>query len=50
VYNTHQKVDAMRAKRSDGRRADKSENESTVFERVWHGEDAAAETALDQMQ
>lgn len=39
----------MRAKRSDGCRADKSENEPTVFERVRHGEDATAETALNQM-
>jgi len=40
----------MRAKRSDGCSADKSEDEPTVFERIWHGEDATAEAALDQMQ
>lgn len=37
----------MRAKRSYGCRADKSEDEAAVLKRVWHGEDATAETALD---
>jgi len=37
----------MRAKRSDGCRADESKDEPTVFKRVWHGEDTTAETALD---
>jgi len=44
---TYQKVYAMRAKRSDGCRADESEDEPAVFKRVWHGEDATAEAALD---
>jgi len=37
----------MRAKRSNCCRADKSEDEPTVFERVWHGKDATSEAALD---
>lgn len=40
----------MCAKRSDGCGADKSKNQPTIFKGVWHGEDATAKAALDQMQ
>lgn len=40
----------MGTQRSDGRGAEQTEDEAAVFERVWHGKDARAETALYQVQ
>lgn len=35
-FDTHQQMDAVRAQHADGNCADQTENETTVFECVWH--------------